>query len=276
MSDRRPIETLDALGIRATSDAQALGGGDIGQVWRVATERGELLVKHADAAGLEVEAEGLEALRGATSLLVPEVVGLVEGALVMEYLPRGRPDPARLGEGLRELHGHTQKAHGWHRDNFAGTTAQHNPLTDDGRVFQREQRIMALSRRCREQGRVDTALFDRLERVAHALESWLPDAPASLLHGDLWSGNVHYSDRGPALIDPAVYYHYPDVDIALLELFGTPQPAFYEAYWNGRAPSDWPRRQALFQLYPLLNHLHLFGGAYRAGVEAAVERLPAD
>ncbi|MFC0268445.1 fructosamine kinase family protein [Kushneria aurantia] len=273
-----PLETLQALDIRATGEARPLSGGDIGRVWHVPTEHGELLVKHADSDALSAEAEGLEALRDAASgLLVPEVVGLLEGALVMTFLPPTRPskaDQQRLGEGLRKLHDHTVDEHGWHRDNFAGTTPQINTPNNDGRVFQREQRIMALARRCRDQGRLDAALYERLERIAHALESWLPNAPASLLHGDLWSGNVHFSDKGPALIDPAVYRHYRDVDIAMLELFGTPDAAFFEAYWNAGAPDDWPRRRALFQLYPLLNHLHLFGGAYLSGVRAAAERLP--
>ncbi len=101
----------------------------------------------------------------------------------------------------------------------------------------------------------------------------MPDGPGSLLHGDLWSGNVLTTPRGPALIDPAIYRHYPETDLAMLTLFGSPGDAFFEAYWNGNAPADWPRREALFQLYPLLNHLLLFGGSYRGGVERSVAQL---
>lgn len=120
---------------------------------------------------------------------------------------------------------------------------------------------------------MDTALRERIEAVADALERWLPDTRASLVHGDLWSGNVLQTRRGPAIIDPAIYRHYPEVDLAMLTLFGSPGEAFFEAYWNGRRPDDWPRRQALFQLYPLLNHLLLFGGTYRSGVERCVALL---
>jgi fructosamine-3-kinase len=97
-----------------------------------------------------------------------------------------------------------------------------------------------------------------------------------LLHGDLWSGNVLTTPRGPALIDPAIYRHYPETDLAMLTLFGSPGDAFFEAYWNGNAPADWPRREALFQLYPLLNHLLLFGASYRSGVERSVTLLERD
>lgn len=278
MADQTPLETLQALGINATGKAEALGGGDIGKVWRIPTRQGELLVKHADAAGLEAEAEGLETLRKTcTRLIVPEVLGLLDGALVMTYLPPTSPNREMhetFGHGLRELHQHTASHHGWHRDNLAGTTPQLNPKTADGRVFQREQRIMALAARCLDQGSLDYELYDDLNKVAHALESWLPDAPPSLLHGDLWSGNIHFSTQGPALIDPAVYYHYSDVDIALLELFGRPHDAFYEAYWDGQMPGDWSQRRALFQLYPLLNHLYMFGGSYLGSVKSAVAQLP--
>ncbi|SJN15077.1 Ribulosamine/erythrulosamine 3-kinase potentially involved in protein deglycation [Halomonas citrativorans] len=103
--------------------------------------------------------------------------------------------------------------------------------------------------------------------------AWLPEAPASLLHGDLWSGNVLITTRGPALIDPAVYRHYSDVDIAMLTLFGSPGSGFFDAYWEGNAPPDWSRREALFQLCPLLNHLLLFGATYRTDIEQRVAIL---
>lgn len=278
MASSTPQETLEALGISATASPEPLGGGDIGQVWRVATAQGEVLVKHAAPEGLEAEADGLKALREAdTGLVIPDILGELPGALVMTYLPPARPDqPAHeaFGRGLRALHAHTSGKHGWHRDNFAGTTPQINTCHDDGRVFQRECRLLPLAQKCLQKKRMDRDVHEQLLNVAEALESWLPDAPASLVHGDLWSGNVHFSTLGPALIDPAIYRHYPEADIALLELFGSPADAFYEAYWDGSAPEDWPRRRTLFQLYPLLNHLYMFGGSYYQGVRSALARLP--
>lgn len=278
MTSSTPQETLEALGICITGAPEPLGGGDIGQVWRVATSEGDLLVKHADPAGLAAEADGLKALQKAnTGLVIPEIVGELPDALVMTWLPPSRPDrqaQADFGRGLRALHAHTSPEHGWHRDNFAGTTPQINTCHEDGRVFQRECRLLPLAALCLQKKRMDHDLHDQLVQVANALESWLPDASASLVHGDLWSGNVHFSTQGPALIDPAIHRHYPEVDIALLELFDSPSDAFYEAYWDGNAPDDWPRRRALFQLYPLLNHLYMFGGSYHQGVRAAIAQLP--
>lgn len=274
-------EILNALlheaGIAPRGDLQPLSGGDIAAVYRLATQQGEVVVKQDDAARLAGEADGLRALHGARSgLVVPWVLAEGDGWLVMEALvsaSRSATSEAALGEGLRRLHAVTGETHGWPVDNACGHTPQPNAPMDDGRAFQRERRLLPLARACHARGLLDARLRGRIEQLAHELEAWLPDVPPSLIHGDLWSGNVLFTAAGPAIIDPAVYRHYPDVDLAMLTLFGSPGEAFFEAYWNADAPDDWPRREALFQLYPLLNHLLLFGGGYRAAVQRAVARL---
>lgn len=268
---------LEAIELTPAGRLQSLSGGDIAAVYRLETQQGQVVIKHDDAARLRGEAEGLRALRDACSILVvPEVLGVADGWLVIESLntvPAERKSAAALGEGLRGLHSVTGDAHGWHQDNACGRTPQPNAPLSDGRAFQRERRLLPLCEACHQRGLLDGELRDRIERLAHDLERWLPDVRPSLLHGDLWSGNVLFTTKGPAIIDPAVYRHYPDVDVAMLTLFGSPREAFFDAYWNGNAPADWPRREALFQLYPLLNHLLLFGAGYRSAVERSVARL---
>jgi fructosamine-3-kinase len=88
----------------------------------------------------------------------------------------------------------------------------------------------------------------------------------SLLHGDLWSGNVLSTASGPALVDPAVYRGHREVDLAMTELFGGFDASFYEAYqevWP-LLPGYADTRRTIYQLYPLLVHVNLFGGAYIA------------
>ncbi|MHB0775750.1 fructosamine kinase family protein [Halomonas sp. WWR20] len=269
-------EGLERLGLSVNGSISRLSGGDISAVWRADTAQGPVVVKRDDSARLRGEADGLRALRDAgTTLRIPEVLGQAEELLVMQYLePRNGPgNAAALGEGLRALHGVKYAYHGWPSDNACGLTPQPNTPSADGRTFQRERRLLPLGRTCLDKGLLESQTFAMLEHVAGQLESWLPDAPASLVHGDLWSGNVLYTAQGPAIIDPAVYAHYPEVDLAMLTLFGSPGETFFEAYWNGNRPDDWPRRQTLFQLYPLLNHLLLFGGIYRSGVEHAIAAL---
>lgn len=253
----------------------ALSGGDSGAgLWRLEGHPA-YVVKVDDPRRIAGEADGLRALSDACRRLsVPDVLVEERDLLIMTALESGgRRDVAALGEGLRQLHQDTRDArtgHGWPRDNACGLTPQPNTPLADGRAFQRERRLMPLTTLCRDNGLLESRLAERLERVAHDLESWLPDTTPSLVHGDLWSGNVLFTPSGPAIIDPAVYRHYPEVDVAMLTLFGAPGDAFFDAYWDGRGPEDWPRREALFQLYPLLNHLYLFGRSYLAGVERAV------
>lgn len=270
---------LDHVGLVPLSEPKGMSGGDIASVSRLETAQGSVVVKHDDAERLVGEADGLQALREAgSSLYVPAVLAVGDGWLIMEALDASgsrRRDEVALGEGLRELHSVIGKQHGWSRDNACGLTPQPNGPAGDGRVFQRERRLVPMARACHERGLLPAVLRERIERVADGLENWLEDVPPSLIHGDLWSGNVLFTPEGPAVIDPAVYRHYPEVDLAMLTLFGSPGEAFFESYWNGSGPDDWPRREALFQLYPLLNHLLLFGGAYRGGVERAVSRVEA-
>ncbi|WP_340638228.1 fructosamine kinase family protein [Salinicola tamaricis] len=128
---------------------------------------------------------------------------------------------------------------------------------------------------CRDRGLLDAALAARVERVAATLESWLADQPPSLVHGDLWSGNVLFTPRGPAIIDPAVYRHYPDVDVAMLSLFrsgrGLPRGLLGRPA-SGRLVTPRGAVPAL----SLLNHLYLFGAGYRDGVARAAARVLAD
>lgn len=269
---------LAALDLPADGDIRVLSGGDSGAGLWLFDAAEPFIVKQDSAERILGEADGLQALAdAATSLRVPRVLALDDDLLIMQAFEGSGPrDGARLGEGLRELHGATRDSaatHGWPRDNACGLTPQPNDPEGDGRAFQRHRRLLPLTALCQEKGLLDRTLASRLERVADELETWLADAPACLVHGDLWSGNVLFTPQGPAIIDPAVYRHYADVDIAMLTLFGGPGDAFFEAYWDGERPDDWPRREALFQLYPLLNHLYLFGGSYRAGVQRAVERV---
>ncbi|WP_017430214.1 fructosamine kinase family protein [Vreelandella jeotgali] len=275
-SDNALAALLSEAGLTPQGRLQGLSGGDMAGVYRLATEQGDVVAKQDDPARLAGEADGLRALRRAgTCLVVPEVLGEANGWLIMEALEQGRtPRLAEtLGEGLRQLHGDTATPHGWPRDNACGHTPQPNAPLDDGRAFQRERRLAPLAEACHADGLLSDSLRRRINDIADGLETWLPNTPASLVHGDLWSGNVVFTPQGPGIIDPAVYRHYPEVDLAMLTLFGAPGAAFFDAYWNGAAPNDWPRRETLFQLYPLLNHLLLFGGGYRSAVERTVERL---
>jgi fructosamine-3-kinase len=263
-----------------------LSGGSISDVTRVDTTAGVFVVKsHPNAPdGLfQAEADGLAALRASgTSLAIPRVIAATTGQpsfLVIEYLGAGRSGGGfdeRLGVGLAELHRATTSRFGFHADNFCGATPQPNPWTGRWIDFYRESRLGHQLRLAVDAGHVSPADSSRIERLMQRLDDWI-DEPASgpsLIHGDLWSGNLHVTDDGqPALIDPAVSYSHREAELGMMRLFGGFSArvfAAYEAAWP--LPPGWRDRNGLYELYHLMNHLNLFGAGYHSQLMAMVGR----
>lgn len=215
------------------------------------------------------EAHGLEWLRKCCPLRIPEVLEVGRDFLLLEWLapaPPAADRDERLGRGLAELHS-LGGPPGLNRPNFVGTLAQPNRSASNWCEFYIERRLRPLAlERWRE----------RFERLFAALPAWLPDEPLSRLHGDLWAGNVVDGPDGQAcLIDPAVYVGHREVDLAMMRLFGGFGPRVWASYAEVLPLSDgYAERLPLYQLYPLLVHVHLFGGGYAAQVEQALTRLP--
>jgi fructosamine-3-kinase len=117
------------------------------------------------------------------------------------------------------------------------------------------------------------ALAQRLSAAKPVIRDALPTHPSpNLLHGDLWSGNVHFTVENQAwLIDPACYYGHSEVDLAMLTLFGSPPESFWSAY--GSLDTGWQIRRNIYQLWPALVHLRLFGDGYRSLVERLLSSL---
>jgi protein-ribulosamine 3-kinase len=265
-----------ALGRRAgVQSVQPVTGGCIHRCFRVESGSVRLFIKTNDARhalAFEAEADGLAALRQA-GLRAPEALarGVEAGFafLVLEFIELGAaPDFAALGALLAEAHRGTWPRFGWHRDNFLGTTPQPNGETRSWTEFWCERRLKPQARLARKRG----VTFE-VERLARLLEGHEPHA--SLLHGDLWSGNVGFSrGLGPVVFDPAVYCGDREADLAMTELFGGFGARFYAAYREA-----WPldpgyeRRRPLYNLYHLLNHLHLFGATYLPQVRTALDLL---
>ena len=279
------LGSSDILGVRP------VGGGCINQGTALRTTRGDFFLKwnrQADHHFFRVEAEGLEALATSGSVRVPSVIA-ASGAgdevawLLLEWIEEGRAGRAgwvRLGRELAALHrgaglGAPETRFGWSGDNLIGSLPQPNGWSDDWAGFWAERRIRPLARELRDGGAFSAAQTAMVEAVAKRADELLGPAAAadgpSLLHGDLWSGNVLFArDGAPVVIDPAVYAGHREVDLAMAHLFGGFSGAFREAYddaWPLRP--GYPRRRAAYQLYPLLVHARLFGGGYAASAAGA-------
>jgi protein-ribulosamine 3-kinase len=240
----------------------------------LSTQPADHFVKRGPAAHapmFRAEAEGLAAL-AAAGVPVPRVyavrVQAGEARIEMQRLALGATaDWAALARTVAALHRNTAARFGWDTDNWIGLAPQTNGWQADWPAFWFEKRLAPQAARARAAG----FEFD-LEGLRGLLAAHRP--PASLLHGDLWQGNIGFTPAGPVLFDPAVYYGDREADLAMTELFGGFPRAFYAAY-DAAWPLDsgYARRRDLYNLYHVLNHLNLFGAGYLRQARALVARL---
>jgi fructosamine-3-kinase len=263
-----------------------VGGGSINDAWRLETDAGRFFLKTNSAdrfpSMFEAEADGLQRLRQAGPLRVPEVIAHGEdhdeSFLLMEWVEggiKGQGFWADFGRGLALLHRHTRDHFGLERDNYIGSLVQHNTPASDWPSFFIHQRLEPQLKMARDRKRVEAGMAFRFERLFHQLDKLFPAEPPALIHGDLWSGNFLCDDQGcPVLIDPAVYYGHREMDLAMTKLFGGFDVALYTAY-HAEWPLEkgWEERVDLCNLYPLMVHVNLFGGGYVAQVEGVLKRF---
>ena len=268
---------IAATGQNFRSDrASSVSGGCINSAYQLGGNGEEYFVKLNSADRLdmfEAEAAGLEELAEANEVLVPAPVctGITGNQcyIVMQYIAFGGSGGSHLmtkfGEQLAQLHRHTRDQFGWYRDNTIGSTHQPNRYENDWLTFWRQHRLgFQLQMAIRHGLGADAQqkgeqLIEQLDRF---FAGYKPQA--SLLHGDLWSGNYAISRNGePVIFDPAVYFGDREADLAMTELFGSFGQDFYAAY-NASWPLDqgYSVRKTLYNLYHILNHYNMFGGGY--------------
>ena len=231
----------------------------------------------------EAESRGLEAMASAAAIRVPQPLCLGtagdQAYLVMEYIEMaGSPDPALAGRQLAAMHRTPADRFGWSRDNTIGSTPQPNDWRDDWTEFWRENRLGFQLRLAADNGHRGR-LQNRGEKLLEQFPALIDHNPEpSLIHGDLWGGNIAGDRKGnPVIFDPAVYYADREAELAMTELFGGFGARFYDAYREA-----WPlhpgyaTRKTLYNLYHILNHLNLFGGGYGGQALGMIDRLLAE
>ena len=272
-----------AQAVRATE----LAGGDINRAFclQVGARRFFVKLNRAEREAMFVaERRGLEAIRRSGTIRVPEVyLDGRDGAwayLVMEFIELvGQPDPGRLAQALAAMHHCVQARFGFDADNTIGSSAQANPLTDDWIEFWRESRLGRQLQLAQKNG-MERRMIDSGYRLGENLAPFFSDyhPRASLLHGDLWSGNQGADATGnPVIYDPACYYGDHETDLAMMELFASPGERFFAVY-HQHFPIDggYRQRRDLYNLYHVLNHANLFGGGYPRQAQRMIDRLLAE
>ena len=261
---------------------EPLGGGCISDTTRLIMDDGEsLFLKQHEAAPegmFHAEAAGLAALSRCGAVKIPRVLHTEEDFILLEDLGQGsqRQDYwAKLGRGLADIHSQVHPQFGFSMDNYCGSTPQQNTPTTDGYSFFGDYRILKLASQAFHRHLLDREDLSKLETIASSLQRWIPEQPAVLIHGDLWSGNVHCDEQGnPALIDPAAHWGWAETELAMTELFGGFGGDFYASYAeNASLDQDWRERVPIYNLYHLLNHLLLFGASYLGAIRTITRRF---
>jgi len=263
-----------------------VSGGCINRCFSLSAGERQYFVKTNTASLLKMfqcEAAGLKQLSGTGSVRTPLPVcsGTVHeyAYLVLEYIALGGPSNSALaGERLAALHRNSEQRFGWDQDNYIGSTQQLNHWSLDWIDFWRRQRLGFQLQLAEKQG-YRGRLQQRGEKLLALFPALIDHNPQpSLIHGDLWGGNLGYDHTGePVIYDPAVYFADREAEIAMTELFGGFGSSFYLAYNSAWAlDSGYTTRKNLYNLYHILNHLNLFGGSYAGQALSIIDNLLAE
>lgn len=268
----------------AIANTKSVGGGCINQGYRVSGNGTEYFVKLNQASQLEMfaaEAIGLKQMYATQTITVPQPIcwGIADNSsyIVLQWLDLGGSNSQswrEMGRQLAAMHREgTSESFGWERNNTIGSTPQINTWTDNWADFFAEHRLGYQLKLAKRRG----GNFGDPNQVIKAVRDKLADRQpqASLVHGDLWSGNAAITDDGkPVILDPATYYGDRETDIAMTELFGGFPKAFYHGYnevWQ--LDSGYQQRKSLYNLYHVLNHFNLFGGGYGSQAQRIINNV---
>ncbi|ABC24442.1 fructosamine kinase family protein [Rhodospirillum rubrum] len=274
-------ERLAALLGTPLLEDHALSGGDIAEVRAARCADGRRLVIKLGAKGADLASEGAQLGRlAAAGVPVPKVWLAEDAVLVMAQVEAGEalagPAQEDLARVLAALHAQPQPFFGFECATAVGGLVQPNPQGPRWIAFFAEHRLLAMAAQGVAAGRLPIALAKRVETLAGRLERWLIEPPhPSLIHGDLWGGNVLCrGGKVAALIDPAPSYSHP-VELAFGTLFSTLDDVFFDHYQRFLPiePGFFEERRVLYTLYPLLVHVRLFGGGYGSQVDRLLSRF---
>lgn len=257
-----------------------LGGGSISPALVLQTAEGSFFLKFNKKAPqdmFEAEAKGLQVLRQTEAISIPEVLGVGQDFLLLEFMDARQKKAgfwANFGQSLAKLHRHTSTEFGLDHNNYIGYLPQHNTPMENGIDFFIKQRLRVQADKAYNDGRIGKDLYQKFDVLYKRLPDLLPAEKPALLHGDLWSGNVMSNTHGEVmLIDPAVHYGLREAELAFTGMFGRFDEHFYNAYHQAfPLEPGYGDRTDIYNLYPLLVHVNMFGQSYVAGVKQTLEK----
>jgi fructosamine-3-kinase len=260
-----------------------LTGGCVGEVYRVWLGDGTSVVAKTGQPGDPLDIEGwmLDYLADHSSLPVPKVILARDSLLVMSYIDGedalSPPSEIHAAELLAALHDVTADDFGLERDTVCGGIHQPNGLYPSWIEFFRDRRLLYMANEAERVGQISSETRIRIDDLATRLAEFIEelDTP-SLLHGDVWGGNILvHGDRIAGFVDPAIYYGDPEIELSFATMYATFGEGFFRRYGELRPlRSDYfDIRRDVYNLWPILVHARLFGGGYAKAVDITLTRL---
>lgn len=273
---RKPVKVLDTT---------FAAGGCINNTLKLKTTQGDFFLKWQSGIAddmFEKEAQGLKILAETKAIKIPEVVsyGKLDGKnyLLMEHIPSDLPESGywkKFGTALAEMHrNNSSDKYGLDHDNYIGKLPQPNDFNDSWIEFFIKQRLEFQLKLAVQNRLVDSRFVHRYRSFYEKLANLLPIDQPALLHGDMWSGNVMVGPEGRVcLIDPAVYFGHREIELAFTQMFGGFDNEFYSAYHEAYPlQPGFNERVGIYNIYPHMVHVNLFGTSYLSGVESVLRR----
>ena len=277
----------------SANQQQSVGGGSINNAFTLSDGVGGQYFVKTNSPGrlamFEAEAKGLAEMASSHCIKVPAAICFgddgTQSYIVLEYFDMsGRADQALLGEQLAAMHRVTAEKYGWKIDNTIGVTHQPNTQGESWLEFWREHRLgfqLQLA--------VENGYGGELQSLGERLLVEMPKLfvgrtiEASMLHGDLWGGNIAglsedgLSDGTPIIFDPAFYYGDRESDLAMTYVFGGFSANFYASYQSAYPLDDgFAVRKTFYNIYHIINHLNMFGGDYHGQAVNMLEQVLAE
>lgn len=258
-----------------------LSAANTAQIYRITLENKSICVAKVAERDMDIEAWMLNYLKTKSKLPVPTVFYSNEHVIIMEFISshysldeQGQRNAASL---LAELHKVQSDSYGLERDTLIGSLKQPNTQSKDWVQFFTEQRLLYMATEALKENKIDKKSMKQIEKLAGKLSTYIKNPnPPSLIHGDIWGGNiVSGPGRIAAFLDPAIYYADPEIELAFIRLLNTFGPSFFALYGDIHPikPGFYEERADIYSLYPLLVHTRLFGTSYARKVQKILDRF---
>ncbi len=278
---RNMVKSATGYPVKSTT---TLHGGCIGEVYRLTLENDKSVVVKVDQGRnpkLDIEGYMLQYLKDHSKLPVPDIIHNSPSLLIMSFLEGKSQFPINAEKHaaklLAELHQIKGQAFGLEKPTLIGGLHQPNSWNNSWISFFTEQRLLYMAQEAVRERRMPKSLYSRIETFTNNIEDFIqePSFPV-LLHGDVWTTNVlAMNNKITGFLDPAIYYGHPEIELAFITLFSTFGQAFFEQYeeLNPIEPGFFDVRRNIYNLYPLLVHVRLFGSSYLTSVERTIGSL---